>query len=96
MRITLFVTLSFAALSLSASASSREQFHTRQPGVPEGRQCTAFIKTARPGGNVTVPYGYVYRTLAKARLDALNRCSRTTLAQDGWGPCKTWCEEVDQ
>jgi hypothetical protein len=94
MRITLLIALPVIAVSLATSASSSGRFHVQQPGALQGRLCAAFIETARPGGNVTVPYGDVYRTLTAARRDALNRCGQTNLAQEGWGPCRTWCEQV--
>jgi hypothetical protein len=62
----------------------------------EGEQCSAFIETDRPGGDVTVPDGAVYHSLVQARRDALNRCSLTNLAEEGWGPCHTWCVPVDR
>jgi hypothetical protein len=88
------LTLPFIPLSLSTPARSSVQFQAKKPGLLHGDECTAFILTGRPGGAASVPYGNVYRTLAEAREDALNRCSLTTLAQDGWGPCKTWCVSV--
>ena len=88
------LTFPFISLSLSTPAESSAQVEAKKQGVAQGDECTAFIETSRPGGDANVPYGNVYRTLAKAREDALNRCSLTTLAQDGWGPCKTWCVEV--
>jgi len=96
MRITFLVAFPVIVLSLPMSAWSSGRFHPQQLGAAQGRLCTAFIETARPGGNITVPYGEVYRTLAQARRDALNRCNQTNLAQEGWGPCKTWCEQVDR
>lgn len=64
--------------------------------VSEGEQCSAFIETAHPGIDVTVPDGAVYRSLGEARNDALTRCSRTNLAEEGWGTlCQTWCVPVD-
>jgi NAD binding domain of 6-phosphogluconate dehydrogenase len=60
-----------------------------------GEQCLAFIMTSRPGGDASVPYGGVFHTLNKARQDALNRCSLTNLAQEGWGPCRTWCVKAN-
>ena len=95
LHVALVLTLPLIASGLSTPAWCLEQFQAPKPGVSHGDKCTAFIETARPGGDVTVPYGDVYRTLAEARKDALNRCSSTTLAQDGWGPCRTWCVEVD-
>jgi hypothetical protein len=88
------LTLPFIPSSLSTPVRSSTQFEAKKPGVAGGEECTAFIETSRPGGVASVPYGNVYRTLATAREDALNRCSLTTLAQDGWGPCRTWCVEV--
>ena len=65
--------------------------------VYEGEQCSAFIETSRPGVDVTVPYGAVYRSLGQARKDALNRCTLTNLAEEGWGQlCQTWCVPVDR
>jgi hypothetical protein len=61
-----------------------------------GEQCSAFIETDRPGGDVTVPDGAVYHSLGQARRDALDRCSLTNLAEEGWGPCHTWCAPVDR
>lgn len=95
LRIALFLALPFIPLGLSTPGWCLEQFQAREPGVSRGEECTAFIETARPGGDVTVPYGKVYRTLTKARKDARHRCRATTLAQEGWGPCRTWCVEVD-
>jgi hypothetical protein len=69
------LTLPFIPLSLSTPARSSVQFQAKKPGVPHGDECTAFILTGRPGGATGVPYGNVYRTLAEAREDALNRCS---------------------
>lgn len=92
--VTPVLTLPFTPLSLSTPERSSAQLQAKKPGVSRGDECTAFIETGRPGGAAGVPYGNFYRTLAKARQDALNRCSLTTLAQDGWGPCKTWCVEV--
>jgi hypothetical protein len=57
----------------------------------EAGQCRAFIMTSRPGGDANVAYGAVYRSLEEARQDALSRCSLTNLAEEGWGPCRTWC-----
>ena len=88
------LTLPFIPLSFSTPAQSSTQFEAKKPGVAGGEECTASIETSRPGGVASVPYGNVYRSLAKAREDALNRCSLTTLAQDGWGPCRTSCVEV--
>jgi hypothetical protein len=46
---------------------------------------------------VTVPNGAVFRSLGEARKDALNRCSLTNLAEEGWGAtCQTWCVPVDR
>jgi hypothetical protein len=65
--------------------------------VSEGEQCSAFIETARPGVDATVPNGPVYRSLGEARKDALNRCSLTNLAEEGWGAlCQTWCVPIDR
>jgi hypothetical protein len=88
------LTRPFIPLGLSTAPRTSVQFQAKRPGVSHGDECTAFIETGRPGGAAGVPYGNVYRTLAKARKDALNRCSLTTLAQDGWGPCRTWCVKV--
>jgi hypothetical protein len=69
-------------LGLSTPAWSRER-------------CLAFIETDRPGVDVSVPYGRVYRTVAKARQNALKRCARTNLAQEGWGElCEAWCVQA--
>ena len=54
-----------------------------QAAVSEGEQCSAFIETSRPGVDVTVPNGAVYRSLGEARKEALNRCSLTNLAEEG-------------
>ena len=88
------LTLPFMPLNLPTPAQSSAQLQAKKPGASHGDECMAFIETSRPGGATGVPYGNVYRTLAKAREDALNRCSLTTLAQDGWGPCRTWCVAV--
>lgn len=93
--IAFFFTLPFIALGLSTPAWCSAQVYAQKPVVSDGVKCMAFIETSRPGGAVTVPYGNVHRSAAKARKDARNRCSLTTLAQDGWGPCRTWCEEVN-
>ncbi len=93
-RIAFFFTLPLIALGLSTPAWCLAQLHAHRPEVSQDEKCTAFIETSRPGGAVSVPYGNVYRTLADARKDALNRCSQTTLAQDGWGPCRSWCVGV--
>ena len=62
-----------------------------------GEQCSAFIQTSHPGVDATVPYGAVYGSLGEAREDALNRCSLTNVAQEGWGQlCQTWCVPVDR
>lgn len=63
--------------------------------VFKGEQCLAFIETTRPGVDVMVPYGAIYRSLREARKDALHRCSLTNLAEDGWGPCRPWCVPID-
>jgi hypothetical protein len=94
-RIALFFSLPLIALGLSTPAWCLAQFHAQKPGMSQDVKCTAFIETGRPGGAVTVPYGNVHRRLAKARKNARNRCRLTTLAQEGWGPCRTWCVEVD-
>jgi hypothetical protein len=86
--------LPFIPVSLTAPLRSPARVQAKKPGVSHGDECMAFMLTGRPGGATGVPYGSVYRTLAKARADALNRCSLTTLGQDGWGPCKTWCVSV--
>jgi hypothetical protein len=88
------LTLPFIPLGLPTPAPSSARLQAKKPDVSRGDECMAFMLTGRPGGATGVPYGNVYRTLAKAREDALNRCSLTTLAQDGWGPCKTWCVSV--
>ena len=65
--------------------------------VFEGEQCSAHIMTGHPGINVTVPSGAVFRSQEEARKDALNRCSLTNLAEEGWGAtCQTWCVPVDR
>ena len=62
-----------------------------------GEQCSAFIETDRPGVDVTVPYGAVHRSLAKARREAFDRCSLTEVAEEGWGQlCRTWCIPADR
>jgi hypothetical protein len=88
------LTLPFIPLGLPTPAPSSARLQPKKPDASHGDECMAFILTSRPGGAAGVPYGNVYQTLAKAREDALNRCSLTTLAQDGWGPCKTWCVSV--
>ena len=94
-RISLFFSLPLIALGLSTPAWCLAQFHAQKLGMFQDVKCTAFIETGRPGGAVTVPYGKVHRRLAKARKNARNRCRLTTLAQEGWGPCRTWCVAVD-
>ena len=62
-----------------------------------GEQCSAFIETGHPGVDVTAPYGAVYRSLGEARKDAIDRCSLTNLAEEGWGSlCRTWCVPADR
>ena len=82
------------ALAVAAACFAGSLAHA---AVSEGQQCSAHIQTARPGVDVTVPYGAVYRSLGQARKDALNRCSLTNVAQEGWGQlCQTWCVPVDR
>jgi hypothetical protein len=52
-----------------------------------------FIMTGRPGGDAGVPYGAVYPTLEEAKQDAIDRCSKTNLAEEEGSAevCKTWC-----
>ena len=65
--------------------------------VSAGEQCSAFIDTSHPGVDVTVPYGAVHRSLANARNEAMDRCSLTNVAEEGWGQlCQTWCVPVDR
>jgi hypothetical protein len=90
------LSLPFIPLGLPTPAPSSARFQAKRPDAPDGDECMAFIMTGRPGGDAGVPYGNVYHTLVEAREDARNRCSLTTLAQDGWGPCRTWCVAVGQ
>jgi hypothetical protein len=90
-RIAFFFASSFVGLSLCTPARCEAQ----RANSTEGEQCLAFIMTSRPGGDASVPYGGVFRTLNEAQQDALNRCSLTNLAQEGWGPCRTWCVKAN-
>lgn len=81
--LTLMSTAAVCAVASATPAAAQD--------TVTGERCMAFIQTGHPGGAVSVPYGNVYRTLADARKDAVNRCSQTTLAQEGWGPCRSWC-----
>jgi hypothetical protein len=85
-RIVFFAS-SFVGLSLATPVWGQVQ----RVNSAEGEQCLAFIMTSRPGGDASVPYGGVFQSLNEAQQDALNRCSLTNLAQEGWGPCRTWC-----
>jgi hypothetical protein len=86
---TLALTLAVAGACFAGSMA--------HAAVSEGEQCSAFIETARPGVDVTVPEGAIYRGLEEARKDALNRCSLTNLAEEGWGAlCRTSCVPVDR
>jgi hypothetical protein len=87
--------LSAATFIVAAVAGTCFEVSAAHAAVARGEQCSAFIETARPGVDVTVPYGPVYQSLAKARQDAFSRCSLTNLAEEGWGPCRTWCVPVD-
>jgi hypothetical protein len=84
-----------STLALALAVAGAFAGSVAHAAVSDGEQCAAFIETARPGGDVTVPYGAVYRRPGEARKDALNRCSLTNLAEEGWGPCQTWCIPVD-
>jgi hypothetical protein len=88
-RTALFFCLA-SGLSLSTSAWCRTPDESSSTG---GDQCMGFIMTGRPGGDAGVPYGAVYPTLAEAKQDAINRCSRTNLAEEEGTAevCKTWC-----
>jgi hypothetical protein len=86
-RVAFFLASSFVGLSLCTPSRCQAQ----RANSTEGEQCLAFIETGRPGGDTSVPYGDVFQTLNEAQQDALNRCSLTNLAQEGWGPCRTWC-----
>jgi hypothetical protein len=90
-RIAFFSASSFVGLSLCTPAWCEAQ----RANSTEGEQCLAFIMTSRPGGDASVPYGGVFQTLNEAQQDALNRCSLTNLAQEGWGPCRTWCVKAN-
>jgi hypothetical protein len=94
-RLGFSLALALIASGVSTPAWCVKQFQAQKPGVSRGDKCMAFIQTTRPGIDVSVPYGNVYPTLAEAREEAANRCSQTSLAQDGWGPCKTWCVKVN-
>jgi hypothetical protein len=86
---TLALTLAVAGACFAGSVAHASVF--------EGEQCSAHIQTAHPGIDVTVPDGAVFRSLGEARNDALNRCSLTNLAEEGWGAsCQTWCVPVDR
>jgi hypothetical protein len=94
---TLALTLAVALASFGDSVAHAAHEAASRPGLDaEGGQCLAFIMTSRPGGEANVPYGTVYRSLEKARQDALNRCSLTNLAEEGWGPCRTWCVPAER
>ena len=82
------------ALSVAGACFAGSAAHA---AVSDGEQCSAFIETSHPGVDATVPYGAVYASLQEARKDALNRCSLTNVAEEGWGQlCKTWCVPVDR
>ena len=86
---TLALTLAVAGACFAGSVAHASVF--------EGEQCSAHIQTAHPGIDVTVPNGAVFRSLGEAKKDALNRCSLTNLAEEGWGElCQTWCVPVDR
>jgi hypothetical protein len=82
---------SFVGMSLATPVWGQVQ----RVNSTEGEQCLAFIMTSRPGGDASVPYGGVFQSLNEAQQDALNRCSLTNLAQEGWGPCRTWCVKAN-
>jgi hypothetical protein len=90
-RIAFFFASGFVGLSLCTPAWCEAQ----RANSTEAEQCLAFIMTSRPGGDASVPYGGVFQTLSDAQQDALNRCSLTNLAQEGWGPCRTWCVKAN-
>jgi hypothetical protein len=94
---TLALTL---AVALACSSGSVAHAAHAAVSLPEldaaGDQCLAFIMTSRPGGDANVPYGAVYGSLDEARQNALNRCSLTNLAEEGWGPCRTWCVPAER
>jgi hypothetical protein len=82
-------------LVLSTQTWSLPSAEQRKSNVAAGDECAAFIESARPGASASVPYGRAYRTLTKARQDALRRCEQTNLAQEGWGSlCNTWCVPI--
>jgi hypothetical protein len=85
-----FFWIAFSTLSLSTSAWCKV---TDESSSTEGDQCMGFIMTGRPGGDAGVPYGAVYPTLEEAEHDAINRCSKTNLAEEEGSAevCKTWC-----
>ena len=85
---TLALTLTIAGACFADSVAHASVF--------EGEQCSAHIM-GHPGINTTVPNGAVFRSLGEAKKDALNRCSLTNLAEEGWGElCQTWCVPVDR
>jgi hypothetical protein len=87
--------LLLVGLVLSTQAWSLPKAELRQSNVAAGDECAAFIESARPGVSASVPYGRAYRSFAKARDNALSRCRRTNLAQEGWGSlCDTWCVQI--
>ena len=88
-RTAFFVCLAFLGVSFSTSAWCQAPGESSSTG---GDRCLAFIMTNQPGADASVPYGGVFPTLAEAQQDALNRCSQTNVAEEGWGQaCRTWC-----
>jgi hypothetical protein len=85
----------FASSFVGLSLCTPTCYQAQRANSTEGERCLAFIMTSRPGGAASVPYGDVFQTLKEAQQDALNRCSLTNLAQEGWGPCRTWCVKAD-
>src|SRR5450432_3486588 len=75
----------------STTALSRSSSHTETATKPSSKRNGILLQqpASRPGGDASVPYGGVFQSLNEAQQDALNRCSLTNLAQEGWGPCRT-------
>jgi|ERR1700693_3366748 hypothetical protein len=94
-RLALTLAVALACFGASGAHAAHEAVSLPELDA-EGGQCSAFIMTGRPGGDANVPYGAVYSSLEEARQNALNRCSLTNLAEEGWGPCRTWCVPAER
>ena len=84
--------------SLAAPPGATTQASRSERSVAVGGyECSAAIQTGRPGINVSVPGGTIFRSLASAREDALTRCYHTSLGEEGWAPlCKAFCNRVEK